>query len=165
MARVPSTSTAATWDGSGTVWFKIFESGPLAANGMPIWNDFDSPTSASFPLPPGLPNGEYLFRVEHIALQLAAMIRGAQFHVSCAQICVSGGTDDGSVDPGPKVAIPGVYGERDAGILWNLQYVSLSFWKVGMERDVDLFRNLRIRFLDQRFGQASLRGDAFATIM
>ena len=29
MAKVPSGYTAANWDGSGTVWFKIFEEGPI----------------------------------------------------------------------------------------------------------------------------------------
>ena len=28
MAKVPSGKTAANWDGSGTVWFKIYEQGP-----------------------------------------------------------------------------------------------------------------------------------------
>ena len=28
MAKVPSGYTAATWDGSGTLWFKIFQDGP-----------------------------------------------------------------------------------------------------------------------------------------
>lgn len=28
MAKVPSGKTAANWDGSGSVWFKVFEAGP-----------------------------------------------------------------------------------------------------------------------------------------
>lgn len=30
-AKVPSGQTAATWDGSGAVWFKLYESGLISA--------------------------------------------------------------------------------------------------------------------------------------
>jgi len=36
MAKVPSGKTAANWDGSGNVWFKIFGQGPggLGSSGL-----------------------------------------------------------------------------------------------------------------------------------
>lgn len=37
MAKVPSGQTAATFDGSGAVWFKIFSQGPVIANGALSW--------------------------------------------------------------------------------------------------------------------------------
>lgn len=32
LAKVPAGKTAATWDGSGAVWFKVWEQGPTALN-------------------------------------------------------------------------------------------------------------------------------------
>lgn len=41
LAKVPAGKTAATWDGSGAVWFKVWEQGPTALNS----NGGDWPTS------------------------------------------------------------------------------------------------------------------------
>lgn len=32
LAKVPAGKTAANWDGSGAVWFKVYEEGPTALN-------------------------------------------------------------------------------------------------------------------------------------
>jgi hypothetical protein len=32
LAKVPAGKTAANWDGSGAVWFKVWEEGPTALN-------------------------------------------------------------------------------------------------------------------------------------
>lgn len=38
MARAPSGTNVATWDGAGSVWFKVFEAGPTSFNGSgPVW--------------------------------------------------------------------------------------------------------------------------------
>lgn len=37
MAKVPSGKTAANWDGSGTVWFKIFQQGPVFGTQSLTW--------------------------------------------------------------------------------------------------------------------------------
>lgn len=37
MAKVPAGKTAATWDGSGSVWFKIYEQGPNISGGQLSW--------------------------------------------------------------------------------------------------------------------------------
>ncbi|KAL2068597.1 hypothetical protein VTL71DRAFT_14934 [Oculimacula yallundae] len=111
MAKVPAGSSADTWDGSGSVWFKVFNDGPVFGNSI-TWPTEGKP-SASFTLPKSLPNGEYLVRAEHIALHSAATIGGAQFYISCAQISVTGG---GSGTPGPLVAFPGAYKVTDPGI-------------------------------------------------
>jgi hypothetical protein len=37
MAKVPSGYTAANWDGSGTVWFKIYEDGPIFGTQSLTW--------------------------------------------------------------------------------------------------------------------------------
>jgi len=120
MAQVPAGETAATFDGSGSVWFKIYEQGPQFGGSALVWptNDPDA-TTVSFTLPSELPNGEYLIRLEHIALHTATSVGGAQFYLSCGQVSVTGG---GSGTPGPLVAFPGAYSATDPGIEIDIYY-------------------------------------------
>lgn len=37
MAKVPEGSTAADWDGAGSVWFKVFGQGPVIGDGSLSW--------------------------------------------------------------------------------------------------------------------------------
>lgn len=37
MAKVPSGQTAATWDGTGAVWFKVFQDLPSVSGGQYTW--------------------------------------------------------------------------------------------------------------------------------
>jgi hypothetical protein len=148
MAKVPEGKTAASWDGSGNVWFKIFEQGPNISGGQLSWPSAGKyfslrllsgdtymqsvnflmsmvltvvigATKVTVPIPKSLPSGEYLFRVEHIALHSAGSTGGAQFYISCAQIKVTGG---GSGSPTGLVAFPGAYKASDPGILINIYY-------------------------------------------
>lgn len=70
-------------------------------------------------MPSCLPAGDYLFRIEHIALHVAQSVGGAQFYISCGQLSVAGG---GSTQPADKVAFPGAYNATDPGILINIDY-------------------------------------------
>ena len=88
MAKVPSGKTAANWDGSGNVWFKIFEEGPSISSAGLTWPS-NGKAQVTVPIPKSLPDGEYLFRVEHIALHSAGSAGGAQFYISCAQVKVT----------------------------------------------------------------------------
>ncbi|KAF2741441.1 hypothetical protein EJ04DRAFT_571531 [Polyplosphaeria fusca] len=118
MAKVPDGKTAATWDGAGQVWFKIFEQGAtITAAGM-SWAS-QGATKVTVPIPKSLPSGEYLFRVEHIGLHSAGSAGGAQFYISCAQVKVTGG---GSGSPSPLVSFPGAYKASDPGIQINIYY-------------------------------------------
>jgi hypothetical protein len=48
MAKVPEGKTAANWDGSGDVWFKIYEQGPTISGGQLSWpsnGEFSPPSS------------------------------------------------------------------------------------------------------------------------
>ena len=116
MAKAPSNAT--NWDGSGNVWFKVYQI-PAVANGQTITFPGSNIGQASFTIPRSLPSGEYLVRIEHIALHSASSYGGAQFYIACAQINVTGG---GSGSPGPLVAIPGVYTGNEPGILINIYY-------------------------------------------
>ncbi|KAF2641663.1 fungal cellulose binding domain-containing protein [Massarina eburnea CBS 473.64] len=118
MAKVPTGQTAASWDGSGDVWFKIFEQGPTISGGSLSWPS-QGKSSVTVSIPKSIPSGEYLFRVEHIALHSASSAGGAQFYISCAQVKVTGG---GNGSPGPLVAFPGAYKATDPGIMLNIYY-------------------------------------------
>lgn len=37
LARVPPGKTAANWDGSGAVWFKIYQLGPVLGGQQLVW--------------------------------------------------------------------------------------------------------------------------------
>lgn len=77
--------------------------------------------TVSVTIPKCIPNGDYLLRVEHIALHGASALNGAQFYLSCAQIRVTGG---GSTQP-PTSALtsfPGAYTANDPGVRLNIYY-------------------------------------------
>ncbi|KAL7275602.1 hypothetical protein RUND412_001457 [Rhizina undulata] len=118
LAQVPSGYTASTWDGSGEVWFRIWEKGAINITADAI--TFDTTDDVfTFTLPASLPDGDYFVRIEQIGLHVAYSYGGAQWYISCAQITVTGG---GSGVPSPLVAIPGVYTGYEPGILINIYY-------------------------------------------
>lgn len=91
MGKVPSGSTAATWSGSGDSWFKIAEWGATYPNGdnsaMSFADYNDSQLSAT--IPKDIPNGDYLIKIEQIALHV---VGAPQWYTSCAQVTVTGGS-------------------------------------------------------------------------
>lgn len=117
MAKAPS--SAAGWAGDGNVWFKVYEISAVTDGGKTISWPSEGLASVPFTIPKNLPSGEYLIRIEHIALHVAQSFGGAQFYLSCAQVKVTGG---GSGSPGPLVAFPGAYTGNEPGILININY-------------------------------------------
>ncbi|GLB35699.1 putative copper-dependent lytic polysaccharide monooxygenase [Lyophyllum shimeji] len=114
-----SNGNAATFAGDGAVWFKVYEIGAVTDGGNSItWPAYNTP-GVSFTIPKNLPSGEYLVRVESIALHSAGSFGGAQFYIACGQINITGG---GSGNPEPLVSIPGVYTGYEPGILINIYY-------------------------------------------
>ncbi|CAI4212816.1 unnamed protein product [Parascedosporium putredinis] len=113
-STAPTGTSAANFQGDGNVWFKIAESGPTVTSGalpglvmqtqrVAPERETLTPISTgkgtvSVTIPKCIPNGDYLLRVEHIALHSASAVNGAQFYLSCAQIRVTGG---GSTQPPP----------------------------------------------------------------
>ena len=77
-------------------------------------------------IPANTPDGEYLLRVEQIALHMAMQPNKAQFYIACSQIQITGG---GNGNPGPMVAFPGAYKSNDPGILVNLNGLSPDAYK------------------------------------
>ncbi|KAF8310074.1 hypothetical protein DL93DRAFT_2099611 [Clavulina sp. PMI_390] len=117
MAQVSDLTSESAGDGS--VWFKIFEDAPVYDASLSDFYVFpdETATSVTFTIPKALPSGNYLIRVEQIALHVASSYGGAQFYIGCAQVQVTGG---GSGSPSPLVAIPGVYTGYEPGILINI---------------------------------------------
>jgi hypothetical protein len=107
-------STAASWDGSGANWFKIYEIGAQITSSA-INFPANGQSQFSFPIPAATPAGEYLLRIEHIGLHSTGQ---PQFYISCAQVKITSG---GSGNP-PKVSIPGYIAQNDPSIILNIYY-------------------------------------------
>lgn len=107
MSKAPG--SAASYDGSGD-WFRTQLWGPKFPGGT--W-DLKSAYTAN--IPSCIPNGEYLLRIESLAIHNPGST--PQFYVSCAQINVVGG---GSKTGGPTVKIPGHVKASDPGYTANI---------------------------------------------
>ncbi|KJA15578.1 lytic polysaccharide monooxygenase [Hypholoma sublateritium FD-334 SS-4] len=128
MAKAPN-GNAATWDGSGAVWFKVYQISAVTNGGSSITFPAQNALSYSFNIPKSIPSGQYLVRIEQIALHAASTFGGAQFYISCGQVNVTGG---GNGTPGPLVSIPGVYTGTEPGIMLNIYYpVPTSYVQPG----------------------------------
>jgi len=112
MAKAPAGQTAANFDGTGQVWFKIWDDGPKFPGGT-----WDMKSTYSFNLPSCIPAGDYLVRIQSLAIHNPYPGGTPQFYVSCAQVTVTGG---GSTDLGPKVTIPGFITKADPGYTANI---------------------------------------------
>ncbi|KAF5387879.1 hypothetical protein D9615_000830 [Tricholomella constricta] len=127
IAKAPS--TAASFNGQGAVWTKIYSAGLLNPTTQQWATDVVNANSGkhSVTIPASLPAGEYLLRAEIIALHVASSYPGAQIYIGCAQVKISGG---GSANP-PKVALPGAYKGSDPGITFNLYNNPQSYTAPG----------------------------------
>ncbi|KAK1964080.1 family 61 glycosyl hydrolase [Colletotrichum sublineola] len=115
LAKVPSASGGGV---TGLQWFKVAEdtldtgSGQWAVDKMiggGGWSYFD--------LPRCIAPGDYLLRVELLALHSAYSQKGAQFYISCANIRVTG---SGTFSPSSTVSFPGAYQQSDPSIQINI---------------------------------------------
>lgn len=113
-----ATSTAASFNGKGNVWFKIYSDKPTVTSSSLQWPS-DGKSSITVTVPQCIANGEYLVRFEHIGLHSASSTNGAQLYISCAQVKVTGGS--GSYNPS-LLSFPGAYSPNDPGLLVNIYY-------------------------------------------
>ncbi|KAH8202998.1 hypothetical protein TruAng_002832 [Truncatella angustata] len=110
LSKAPS--TAATYDGSGS-WFKILDLGPTFSGGSATWNLAQSYT---YQIPSCIASGEYLLRIQQLAIHNPWPAGIPQFYISCAQISVtSSGTKTFS-----GVSIPGAFKDTDPGYTVNI---------------------------------------------
>ncbi|KAH6662308.1 glycoside hydrolase [Halenospora varia] len=109
-------SNAATTGTTGLQWFKISEEGlnngkwavdTMIANGG--WHYATIPSCVA--------PGDYLLRIELIALHSAGSQGAAQFYMECAQIRITGSGTKGGAN---SVSFPGAYKATDPGILINI---------------------------------------------
>ncbi|KAF4987545.1 hypothetical protein FGRMN_10297 [Fusarium graminum] len=105
--------SASSYDGSGG-WFKIKDFGPTFNGGSSSW---PMNLSYTFNLPKCIANGEYLLRIQSLAIHNPWPAGVPQFYISCAQINVSGG---GSTVPSNQVKFPGAIKETDPGYTANI---------------------------------------------
>ncbi|KAF1996382.1 lytic polysaccharide monooxygenase [Amniculicola lignicola CBS 123094] len=132
MAKAPDSANLNTWEASGNVWFKAAKidavQGPGGlGSGESTWPAYKKAT-VEFTIPKNVPSGNYLVRVESIALHQASSAGGAQIYLSCAQVQVTGG---GNGTPGPLVAFPGAYKNGEAGLIWSYYPVKTSYTAPG----------------------------------
>ncbi|EAQ92448.1 hypothetical protein CHGG_00683 [Chaetomium globosum CBS 148.51] len=118
MAYLAKVDNAASASLNGLKWFKIWED--TFDTGSRVWgvdNLLKNNGWVYFNLPQCVASGQYLLRVEVLALHSAGKQGQAQFYQSCAQINVSG---SGSLSPSDTVSFPGAYSASDPGILTSI---------------------------------------------
>lgn len=121
LAKVPNATQSTV---TGLQWFKIYQDG--YSNG--VWavdTLIANKGKVSFTIPSCVAAGQYLLRVEIIALHAASSYPGAQLYMECAQIQITGG---GSASPA-TVSFPGAYSGTDPGIKINI-YQPLSGYTI-----------------------------------
>jgi hypothetical protein len=116
LAKAPG--TAASFNPSGAVWFKIYGDSPTITSSSIKWPS-DGQATITVPIPSCIANGEYLIRFEQIGLHSAGSQGGAQLYLSCSQISVSGGS--GTASPS-LLSFPGAYSPTDPGLLINIYW-------------------------------------------
>lgn len=105
-------SNAASTGTTGLQWFKVGEEG-LNNGRWAVDNMISGGGWHYFTMPSCVAPGDYLLRVELIALHSASVAGEAQFYMECAQIRITGsGTNTG----GTKVSFPGAYQANHPGI-------------------------------------------------
>ncbi|CAD0111548.1 unnamed protein product [Aureobasidium uvarum] len=126
LAKVDDAVSAAA---TGLKWFKI-ASDTVTSSGVWGVDDMIKNTDSNgfgwqkFTMPSCIAPGQYLMRVELLALHSASSAGGAQFYQSCAQIKVTG---SGSFSPASsaEISLPGGYSATDPGILANIYDTSI----------------------------------------
>lgn len=126
LAKVDDAATAAKTD---LKWFKIASDGVTSdgtwgVDDMIANVDSDGFGWQKFTMPECIAAGQYLMKVELLALHSASSEGGAQFYGSCAQIKVTGsGSYSGAT--ADEISFPGGYTADDAGILANIYDTSI----------------------------------------
>ncbi|KAI1333879.1 glycosyl hydrolase family 61-domain-containing protein [Xylariaceae sp. FL0016] len=111
----------ASYDGSGE-WFKIFELGatfPMEASGdnWLVWGN----SQINFTIPAEVPSGQYLVRIEHIALHRPS---GTEFYFNCAQVEVTNDAAGLTAASADTILFPGSYNSSDPGFSPNFSIYS-----------------------------------------
>jgi len=112
MSKAPG--SASSYDGSGN-WFKIKDwSVTDFSKSGGEWNMAGSYT---YNIPSCIPDGDYLLRIQSLAIHNPWPAGIPQFYIECAQISVTGG---GSASPSPTCQIPRCFKDTDPGYTVNI---------------------------------------------
>ncbi|EMR69141.1 putative glycoside hydrolase family 61 protein [Eutypa lata UCREL1] len=118
--------SVADYDGSGD-WFKFKDFGPTFEGESSSWPMYQTYSSQ---IPRCIEDGEYLLRIQSLAIHNPWPSGIPQFYISCAQISVAGGTGTAS----PQTAlIPGAFKETDPGYTANIYSDFTSYTVPGPE--------------------------------
>lgn len=133
MAKAPSGETASTMNGSSTdvEWFKIAEDTPGVTSSGLTWPS-EGLSQVNVTLPSCLASGDYLLRVEHIALHSAEEVNGAQFYLSCTQLTVTG-SGDFTPTSDETCNFPGCYTGYEPGLIIDLYVSRLPLPEIYMQ--------------------------------
>ncbi|GME34673.1 hypothetical protein BO66DRAFT_283386 [Neofusicoccum parvum] len=125
LSPAPSGTDVRAYAGDGD-WVKIYELGATAFTADGIEWGVTGSANFTFTLPAATPAGQYLVRIEHLALHGAMEYGGAEWYFTCGQIEVAGGGSEERSWEGVgeewKVRIPGVYTGYEPGVLFNMYY-------------------------------------------
>lgn len=117
LAKVDNAASASK---TGQQWFKIWEDTfDTSSKKWGVDHLISNSGWAYFNLPSCLAPGDYLLRVEILALHSAKTSKAAQFYMSCAQLRV-GGSGSGKFSSQTTVGFPGAYKQDDPSILINI---------------------------------------------
>ncbi|KAF8895346.1 glycosyl hydrolase family 61-domain-containing protein [Infundibulicybe gibba] len=122
LAKIPSATQSSV---TGLKWFKIYQDGLDSSGKWGVDRLIANKGKLTFTIPSCIAAGQYLLRVEIIALHAASSYPGAQLYMECAQLQITGG---GSTSPA-TVNFPGAYSGSDPGIKINI-YSPLSGYTV-----------------------------------
>ncbi|RPA78888.1 hypothetical protein BJ508DRAFT_416250 [Ascobolus immersus RN42] len=114
LAKVDNAASASA---QGQKWFKIAEDG-LSGGKWAVDRLIENGGWTYFNIPTCVAPGNYLMRVEIIALHNAPRQGGAQFYMECAQINVTGGGSNNGQSN--TVSFPGGYSATHPGILTSI---------------------------------------------
>ncbi|KAK1754014.1 family 61 putative glycoside hydrolase [Echria macrotheca] len=116
MVYLAKVDNAATTGTQGLRWFKVAEEG-LSGGVWAVDNMIANGGWHYFTMPSCIAPGQYLMRVELIALHSASTPGGAQFYMECAQIQITG---NGNTVGSNTVSFPGAYQSNHPGIQINI---------------------------------------------
>ncbi|PKS08370.1 hypothetical protein jhhlp_005314 [Lomentospora prolificans] len=116
LAKVDNAANAQI--GPNLKFFKVAEDNfDVATNTWGVDNMIKNGGWSYFNMPTCIAPGDYILRVELIALHSAYSSNGAQFYISCANLRVTG---DGTFVPTQTQSFPGAYQQNDPAILANI---------------------------------------------
>jgi len=116
MKKVSDSLSGNPSSGAGSGWFKI-QQDAYSNSKWGVDNLIANGGIQTFTIPKCIANGDYLVRLEVLALHSASTVGQAQFYMECISVTVTGGT--GAKSPA-TVSIPGTYSATDPGIKVNI---------------------------------------------